>query len=336
MVTVRTTATCRPSWSHCRCRAAVTDIQHQPVLADEVMAGLQVREDGKYVDATYGRGGHSRRILRALGEHGRLLVMDRDPAAIAAAREEWSQDPRVIITKGPFSMLGQAVAEQNWTGRVDGVLLDLGVSSPQLDEAGRGFSFRQHGPLDMRMDTESGQTAADWLAQADEAELTHIIKVYGEERFARRIARAIVAEREQSPIETTERLAAIVSAAVPTREPGKDPATRTFQAIRIHINRELEELDVVLPQTIRILAPGGRLAVISFHSLEDRRVKRFIRDASKGDPFPIDLPVTSDQLTPALRTIGKAVKPGQAELGRNPRARSAVLRVAERTEVAHG
>ena len=311
---------------------------HQPVLFDETIEALRVRPDGIYVDATYGRGGHSKEILRRLDEAGRLLILDRDPAAIAEARKNHENDKRVIIRKGPFSMLEMIATENGLAGKIDGILFDLGVSSPQLDTAERGFSFQASGPLDMRMDTETGESAADWLARVDEKTLTRVLKIYGEERFARRIARTIINAREVEPITNTAQLAKLVSDAIParTREPGKNPATRTFQAIRIYINRELEEIEQALPQTLRLLATGGRLAVISFHSLEDRIVKNFMRDVAKGDPFPLDLPVTQDQIKPLMKIIGKQIRPSEAELQSNPRSRSAVLRVAERTEVPIG
>jgi len=314
----------------------VTTNAHQPVLVDEVIDALRIKANGTYVDATYGRGGHSKRILQQLGAQGRLLVIDRDPAAIAAATSDLADDSRVIIRKGPFSMLELIAKENGLEQKIDGILLDLGVSSPQLDQAERGFSFQSSGPLDMRMDTESGQSAAEWLAEVDEQALVRVLKVYGEERFARRIARAILREREEHPINRTEKLAAIVTAAVPKTEPGKNPATRTFQAIRIFINQELDELESVLPQAMRVLAPGGRLAIISFHSLEDRIVKNYFRDQSRGDRFPLDLPVTHDQLAPLLKPVGKQQRATDNETRRNPRARSAVLRVAERTEVPYG
>lgn len=316
----------------------MADAAHQPVLIDETIEALRVRPDGIYVDATYGRGGHSREILRRLDESGRLLILDRDPAAIAEARRNHQNDTRVIIRKGSFSMLETIAKENGLDGKIDGILFDLGVSSPQLDTAERGFSFQTSGPLDMRMDTESGDTAAEWLATVDEKTLVRVLKTYGEERFARRIARAILRARESAPVTNTAQLAKLVSDAIPAkaREPGKNPATRTFQAIRIHINQELQEVEQALPQTVRLLAGGGRLAVISFHSLEDRIVKNFIRDTSKGDPFPLDLPVTHDQIKPLMKAIGKRIKPSAAEIEGNPRARSAVLRVAERTEVAYG
>lgn len=303
---------------------------HAPVLLSAAIEALRVQPVGRYVDATYGRGGHSRMILQQLNEQGRLMMIDRDPAAIAHAQAQWGEDARTYIYRGGFSQIGEFIAERDWMGRVDGLLLDLGVSSPQLDDAERGFSFRHAGPLDMRMDTDQGQSAAQWLAEVDERELTQVLKTYGEERFAKRIARAIVQARQQMPIEDTRQLAAIVAAAVPRREPGKDPATRTFQAIRIYINHELDELQACLDQVIDILAPGGRLVVISFHSLEDRLVKRFIRQQSKGDPYPSDLPIRDVQLQHKLRAVGKPVYPDADELDANPRARSAVMRVAER------
>lgn len=303
---------------------------HVPVLLEEALQALNLQTDGIYVDATFGRGGHSAEILRRLGPEGRLLAIDRDPQAVALARQRFADDRRFAIEKGPFSMLGQIVKSGGYTGRVNGVLLDLGVSSPQLDDASRGFSFQQSGALDMRMDPQSGISAAQWLTRVGEQELAQIIREYGEERFAKRVARAIGRARSEAPIETTGQLAAIVRAAVPSREPGKDPATRTFQAIRIHINQELTELESVLPQTLDVLTVGGRLAVISFHSLEDRLVKRFIRDQVKGDHFPPDLPVPQSAMQPKLKAVGKAIHAGEEEIKRNPRARSAVLRVAER------
>ena len=309
--------------------------QHYPVLLQEALDGLQVQPGGIYVDATFGRGGHARELLRRLGPEGRVLALDRDPQAVALARRDFADDARFTIEKGPFSMLGRICESRDLTGRVNGVLMDLGVSSPQLDDPVRGFSFRASGPLDMRMDPEVGVSAADWLNRASEREITTVIRDYGEERFARRIARAILRQRDQAPISTTTQLAALVARAVPTRERGKDPATRTFQAIRIHVNQELQELEAVLPQTIDILAVGGRLVVISFHSLEDRLVKRFMRKIAKGDEYPPDLPIPQAALRPRLRIIGKPVRPGEPELARNPRARSAVMRVAERIEV-HG
>jgi len=316
----------------------VTVPAHQPVLFDETIEALRVRPEGIYVDATYGRGGHSKEILRRLNDEGRLLILDRDPSAIAEAHRNHDNDKRVIIRKGPFSMLETIAREHGLTGMIDGILFDLGVSSPQLDTAERGFSFQASGPLDMRMDTESGESAAEWLATVDEKTLAGVLKTYGEERFAKRVARSIVQAREIEPITNTLQLAKLVYEAIParTREPGKHPATRTFQAIRIFINRELDEIKQVLPQALRLLASGGRLVVISFHSLEDRIVKNFVRDVAKGDPYPLDLPVTQDQIKPLLKVIGKKIRPSAEEILENPRSRSAVLRVAERTEVALG
>lgn len=295
------------------------------------MQALQVKDDGVYVDATYGRGGHAQEILKKIGERGRLLVFDRDPRACEDARRRFGADPRVNIRQGSFSLLGRTIEQLGLAGKISGMLFDLGVSSPQLDDPGRGFSFRADGPLDMRMDPDAGESAADWLNHAEENEIVRVLREYGEERFARRIVRAILRERSIEPITTTRRLAEIVARAVPAREKGKDPATRTFQAIRIHVNRELEELTQVLPQAVQVLGPGGRLAVISFHSLEDRIVKHFLRMEAKGPELPPGLPVRHDQFHARLKIIGKATRASEAEARRNPRARSAVLRVAERT-----
>lgn len=308
---------------------------HEPVLCPQAIAALGIRPDGLYVDATYGRGGHTRAILEKLGPRGRLLAMDRDPAAVAEAEREWAEEERFAIVRRPFSMLGKTIQEHGWLRRVNGILFDLGVSSPQLDEAARGFSFQQQGPLDMRMDPARDESAADWIRRAPEQEIADVLHRLGEERFARRIARAIVQARSQSPIVTTTRLAAIVTAAVPTRERGKHPATRTFQAIRLHINRELEELRAALPQAVAALAPGGRLVVISFHSLEDRIVKQFMRREQHGEELPPDLPVRHAEVQSRLRVVGRAVQPDAEEIRRNPRARSAVLRVAEVPEAGH-
>jgi 16S rRNA (cytosine1402-N4)-methyltransferase len=301
---------------------------HAPVLLGEVLDALAVRPDGFYVDATFGRGGHSRAVLERLGERGTLLAIDRDPQAVAAAREQLGADPRAQIVHAPFSGLSEVLAGTD--RKADGILLDLGVSSPQLDDAARGFSFLRDGPLDMRMDPGCGESAAQWLAQAGEREIAMVIARLGEDRYARRIARAIVAARAEAPIDTTGRLADVVSRAVPTREPGKHPATRTFQALRIHVNRELEELEQVLPQAVGSLAPGGRLAVISFHSLEDRMVKRFLRRAAQDDPAWAGLPAVPAHARATLRLVGRAVFPSEEEVAANPRARSAVLRTAER------
>jgi len=304
--------------------------EHTPVLHDEVLAGLAIRPEGRYCDATFGRGGHTASILGALGPNGRVVAIDRDPDAIRAGQRRFAGETRLTLVRGSFGPLEERVRAAGIEGELDGVLLDLGVSSPQLDEAARGFSFMQDGPLDMRMDNEAGQSAAQWLAKAGEREIGDVLRELGEERFARRIARAIVAARAVEPIERTGQLATIVAAAVPTREPGKHPATRAFQAIRIHVNRELEQLESALPQAVRLLAPGGRLCVISFHSLEDRIAKRFIRREEQGDPVYAGLPQVPPHARPRLKRVGGAIVAGEAELASNPRARSAVLRVAER------
>ncbi|MBI0180657.1 16S rRNA (cytosine(1402)-N(4))-methyltransferase RsmH [Snodgrassella alvi] len=304
---------------------------HVTVLLNEAVAGLQVQPAGVYVDGTFGRGGHSRLILSQLGKDGRLVVFDKDPQAIAVAQELARQDARVLVVHEGFSALKRSL-QQLGISRINGALFDLGISSPQIDDAGRGFSFRFDAPLDMRMDTTRGQSAAQWLAVAEEQDIHEVIKNYGEERFSRQIARTIVAQREQSPITTTGQLARLVAQVVRTRERGQDPATRTFQAIRIFINRELEEITVVLPQVMECLVAGGRMVVISFHSLEDRIVKRFMQQHSKPAPLPRWAVVKeAEREQPPLRLIGKAQKPAPAEIEVNPRARSAVLRVAERS-----
>ena len=304
--------------------------EHTPVLRDEVLAGLAIRPGGRYCDGTFGRGGHTAAILGALGPSGRVVAIDRDPDAIRAGQRRFEGESRLTLVRGSFGPLEERVRAAGVEGELDGVLLDLGVSSPQLDEARRGFSFMQDGPLDMRMDNEAGQSAAQWLAKAGEREIAAVLSELGEERFARRIARAIVAARAVEPILRTGQLAGIVAAAVPTREPGKHPATRTFQAIRIHVNRELEQLEQALPQAVRLLAPGGRLCVISFHSLEDRIVKRFIQREERGDPVYAGLPDVPEHARPRLKRVGGKVVAGEAEVAANPRARSAVLRIAER------
>ncbi|HRO35121.1 16S rRNA (cytosine(1402)-N(4))-methyltransferase RsmH [Thauera sp.] len=303
---------------------------HVSVLLSEAVDALAIRADGIYVDGTFGRGGHSRAVLARLGPQGRLIAFDRDPAAIAAG--EAVGDPRLTLVHSAFSALDEELARLG-VQMVDGVLLDLGVSSPQLDDAARGMSFRFDAPLDMRMDTSRGQTVAEWLAEASVGEITEVIREYGEERFAHAIAKAIAAARAGGAVATTGQLAALVEKAVRTREPGQHPATRTFQALRIFINQELEELSRVLPVCVSRLRSGGRLAVISFHSLEDRIVKRFMRDESRPPVLPRRLPVRAADLpAPRLQLVGKAMRPGEAEVAANPRARSAVLRVAERTE----
>src|SRR3954468_10817713 len=298
---------------------------HRPVLVSEAIQALAIRADGIYVDGTFGRGGHSRAILERLGPRGHLIALDRDPQAEQAAQA--ISDPRFSFTRASFSDLCKVLRER----QVDGLLFDLGVSSPQLDEAERGFSFRLDGPLDMRMDPTSGVSAAQWLAVAQEEEIREVIRGYGEERFAKQIAAAIVASRVREPIVGTRQLAGIVGQAVRTREPGQDPATRTFQAIRIHVNRELEEVSVMLPQAVEHLAPGGRLAVIAFHSLEDRIVKRFVQQAARPE-MPRRLPLRASEMPqPTVNIVGRAVKASPEEIEGNPRARSAILRVAERT-----
>lgn len=305
--------------------------KHVTVLLSEAVDALAIRPDGVYVDGTFGRGGHSRAILAALGPAGRLIAFDRDPSAIEVGRE--IADPRLTLVHAPFSSFADEL-DGLGVSQVDGVLLDLGVSSPQLDEPERGMSFRFDAPLDMRMDTSRGQTVAQWLADASVAQITEVLRDYGEERFAHAIAKAIAAARTGGAVATTRQLAAIVEKAVRTREPGQHPATRSFQALRIFINQELEELSLILPDTVVRLKPGGRLVVISFHSLEDRIVKRFMRDGSRPPQLPSRLPVRAADLPkPPLALVGKAVRPGEAEVAANPRSRSAVMRVAERTEV---
>ena len=305
----------------------VSEVAHVPVLVEEALAALEIREDGTYVDGTFGRGGHSAAILARLGVRGRLLALDQDPEAHSHRALE---DPRLELIHARFSTMKAALAARN-IDRVAGVLLDLGVSSPQLDTGSRGFSFMRDGPLDMRMDTTRGETAAEWIERAEEQEIREVVRDYGEERFAKSVAAAIVDARRREPIRTTGQLAEVVGRAVRTREPGQHPATRTFQAVRIHVNRELEELAVTLPQAVDVLEPQGRLAVISFHSLEDRIVKNFLRDQATADKLPKNVPVRAKDIPPApIRLVGKAVKPGDAEIRMNPRARSAVLRVAEK------
>jgi 16S rRNA (cytosine1402-N4)-methyltransferase len=300
---------------------------HIPVLLTEALDALAVRPDGTYVDGTFGRGGHSRGLLARLGANGRLIALDRDPSAIAAGQA--ITDTRFTLVHARFAELASVLDELD-VPTVDGVLLDIGVSSPQLDDAGRGMSFRQDAPLDMRMDTSRGETVAQWLARADEADIREVIRDYGEERFASAIAKAIVAARSERPVNTTYELAQIVAATVRTREAGQHPATRSFQALRIFINQELEELSLVLPQAFAALKPGGRLAVICFHSLEDRIVKRFMADQAHPPQPPRGLPLRADQLPrPTMSRVAR-IRAGSAELATNPRARSATLRVAEK------
>ncbi len=304
---------------------------HVPVLLAEVIDGLRVLSDGIYMDCTFGRGGHTRALLERLGSSGRVIVIDTDPEAVAAGRALAAQDARVSVEQANFDRVAAVAAEHHVTGRVDGMLFDLGVSSPQLDDPARGFGFQEDGPLDMRMDPAVGQSAAAWLANAPAEDIARVLREFGEERHARRIARAIVVQRGQRAIETTRQLAEIVAASRPRAGAGRrHPATRTFQAIRIHVNGELEALDAALEQVPGILAAGGRLAVVSFHSLEDRRVKRFMRAHARPPSAPKGMPVTPAGPPPLLRIVGRAVRAGAEEVRANPRARSAVLRIAER------
>lgn len=306
--------------------------RHTPVLVAEVVDALRPRPDGIYVDCTYGRGGHARALLERIGPGGRVLALDRDPTAVAAGRELAAREPRLSLVHANFVELAHIAQSKGIRRRVDGILFDLGVSSPQLDDSRRGFSFRDEGALDMRMDTTRGESAAEWLARASLEDIAGVIRTYGEERHAKRIARAIVAARAKRPIRTTRELAEIIVDAGPPGGPRrKHPATRSFQAIRIHINRELEALQAALDQVPEVLAPGGRFAVLSFHSLEDRVVKRFIRTRSRPPAIPKGFPVPQSKAAPVLRPVGRAVRPSAAEVSANPRARSAVLRVAERT-----
>ena len=307
-------------------------MEHLPVMYAEVLQQLAIKQDGIYLDCTFGRGGHSQGILNLLGPGGQLLAVDRDSDAI---NSDYAQvmltDQRFKLKHSCFSELESIVKNASLAGKIDGILLDLGVSSPQLDNPERGFSFLRDGPLDMRMDGNAGVSAEQWLASVDEKDLVKVLFDYGEERFARRIARAIVEKRAQSPIKTTRQLTELIEDAVPVREKHKHPATRTFQAIRIEINRELDELKAVLQQSARVLRPGGRLVVISFHSLEDRIVKRFIRDESGAKYNPGRLPIKEvDIAKGVLKARGKALKAGKQEISQNPRARSAIMRVAER------
>lgn len=307
-------------------------LAHTTVLLNEAVAALAIKPEGIYVDGTFGRGGHSARILEQLSDKGTLIALDKDPNAVATGKA-W-RDARFHMVHRSFANMAEVLGEQG-IELVDGILLDLGVSSPQLDEETRGFSFRFDAPLDMRMDTSSGKTAAQWLATVDESLLTEVIRDYGEERFAKQIARSIVAARAIEPIHTTRQLVELVSKTVRTREAGQNPATRTFQAIRIYLNQELEELARVLPECVTHLRTGGRLVVISFHSLEDRIVKHFIRDMAEGDKLPRNVPIRASEVPQGkLNLVGRAVRVGGAELKANPRARSAVMRVAERSNVA--
>lgn len=303
---------------------------HITVLLDEAVTQLVTDPAGVFVDGTFGRGGHSRLVLSQLNEEGRLIGIDKDPEAIAVGKALMDEDGRFEIEQGSFAELSQWVDQRGLRGQIDGVLLDLGVSSPQLDDPERGFSFSNEGPLDMRMNPDVGQSAADWVATASEKDIADVLFTYGEERFGRRMARAIVEARQETPITTTKQLADIVAAANPKWEKGKHPATRAFQAIRIQVNRELDDLIDCLDEALEVLKVGGRLVVISFHSLEDRIVKRFIRRHVRGEDIPKDLPVTQDMLNQRLKSLGKPVKAGADEVETNYRSRSAVMRIAEK------
>ncbi|SFU71187.1 16S rRNA (cytosine(1402)-N(4))-methyltransferase RsmH [Xenorhabdus koppenhoeferi] len=312
---------------------ANSHFKHTSVLLDEAVNGLNIQEDGIYIDGTFGRGGHSRLILSKLGPNGRLMAIDRDPQAIEASKT--ITDERFSITHGPFSELATYVENAGLVGKINGVLLDLGVSSPQLDDPERGFSFMRDGPLDMRMDPTRGLSASEWLMKAEAEDIAWVLKTFGEERFAKRIARAIVARNQEQPITRTRELAELIAQASPVKEKHKHPATRSFQAIRIYINSELEEIERALDGALRVLTPQGRLSVISFHSLEDRIVKRFIRQNSQGPQVPVGLPLTDAQLKAlggrSLKSIGK-MKPSEDEVAANPRARSSILRFAEKAD----
>ena len=300
------------------------------MLADEAIGALALEPDGYYVDATFGRGGHTALLLQALGPEGRVLAIDRDPAAVAAGARRFAGEMRVAVVHAPFADIGALVSAHSRGRACRGVLFDLGVSSPQLDDPARGFSFRADGPLDMRMDPTRGEPVSAWLARAGIDEIREVIATLGEERFARRVAQAIEAARRERPIERTRELAELVARAVRTREPGKHPATRTFQALRMHVNDELGQLERALSGAVNVLALGGRLAVISFHSLEDRVVKRFMQRESQPDPVAASLPILPPHLRPRLQLVGRKLRPGKEEVAHNPRARSALLRVAEK------
>lgn len=303
---------------------------HQPVLLDEVIENLAIRPDGVYVDLTFGRGGHSKAILKCLGPEGRLIAMDKDPVAVREGEKGPFRDSRFSIRHGSFVELEKEMDVLELRGRVDGILLDLGVSSPQLDDPERGFSFTREGPLDMRMNTKQSMDAATWLNQSEQNDIIRVLREYGEERYARRIAMAIVEERERQPFTTTKQLSELVARVVPTRERGKHPATRVFQAIRIAVNDELEELKQCLTQCLKVLAVGGRIVVISFHSLEDRIVKRFFQQEARGSDYPPEIPILESQIKRHLKIIGRLIRPTDEEVKQNIRARSARLRVAEK------
>ncbi|MCQ4295730.1 16S rRNA (cytosine(1402)-N(4))-methyltransferase RsmH [Pseudomonas stutzeri] len=310
----------------------ISSLRHITVLLDEAVAALAVRADGRYLDGTFGRGGHSRLLLQQLGPDGQLLGFDKDPLAIATGQALAAEDGRFVVVQRSFAELGEEVAQRGWTGTVSGVLLDLGVSSPQLDDPERGFSFLNDGPLDMRMDPSRGVSAAEWIARAEADEIARVFKDYGEERFAKRMARAVVQRRADAPFERTADLAKVLTEANPAWEKGKNPATRAFQGLRIYINNELGDLESGLDAALEALEVGGRLVVISFHSLEDRIVKQFMRRHAKGeaDKLPRDLPIIPKAFEPRLKLLGKPQYASDAEVKANPRSRSAVMRVAEK------
>ncbi len=306
--------------------------QHRPVLLKEAVEALAIKQDGFYFDGTFGRGGHSLAILESLGKKGRLLATDQDPQAVKEAQSLFLNEPRFEIVQQNFSAMESLIQSRGMMQQVDGILLDIGVSSPQLDDASRGFSFIRSGPLDMRMNPDEGESAAAWLATVEEYDLTTVLMHFGEEKFARRIAHAIVEERKNTVINDTLQLANIIEGAVPVKIKHKHPATKSFQAIRIYINQELDVLEIALNTSLKMLAVGGRLAVISFHSLEDRMVKRFFREMSRGPQIPKDIPIMAKDLEQPYKLVGKAIKPGKLEVQENPRSRSSVLRVIERVK----
>ena len=310
--------------------SAATGYSHISVLLNEALDGLAIQADGLYIDGTFGRGGHSRALLAQLGPEGRLIAFDKDPEAIRVGDQLAAEDGRFVVVQRSFAEMADELRARGLAGQVQGVLLDLGVSSPQLDDPTRGFSFLNDGPLDMRMNPSAGQSAADWINSASEADIATVLKEYGEERFAKRMARAVVTRRAEQPFTRTADLAAVIKEANPAWEKGKHPATRAFQGIRIFINRELDDLADGLRAALAVLAPGGRMAVISFHSLEDRMVKQYMRREAKGAPIPRDLPIRDIDIPVSINLVGKAIKPSAAEVDANPRARSAVLRVAEK------
>lgn len=306
------------------------ETSHQPVLLKEAIEGLNITQDGLYIDGTFGRGGHAKAILEKLSDRGRLIAIDKDPEAVKVAQKKFGSDHRFEIEHASLAEILNIAKRHDIAGKVDGILLDLGVSSPQLEDAARGFSFMREGPLDMRMDNSQGVSAADWIKRATEKEIVFVLKELGEERFAKRVARAIVEMRAQSDFTTTKQLAEVITKAVPVREKYKHPATRSFQAIRIFINRELEELQACLEHSLEVLNVGGRLAVITFHSLEDRIVKQFVRKNERDTRYPADFPIKQAELKARLKKCGKAIKPASQEVNENVRARSATLRIVEK------